>query len=180
MKLKYKKWLISIPVFLIVAYLSSALYSVHQIHKGIYYNDRTALKQYIEWNEVRENFKNYFNAQILKESQNNADLNELGELGIFFAGLASKVVDYAVDEYLNAESISMLLEINQNGKSIPEPNLSTLLGGLAIIKFKNINSFIITAETDSDSIPIIIERRGLSWKVVDIQFPHDFLEKITQ
>ena len=48
-------------IVVISGYLFSALYSTHQIHKGIYYNDKALIKEYVEWNEVRDNLKNYLN-----------------------------------------------------------------------------------------------------------------------
>ena len=54
-----------IPFLAIFAYLFSAIYSTHQIHKGIYYNDKALLKEYIEWNQLRENLKDYMKSDLI-------------------------------------------------------------------------------------------------------------------
>ena len=111
-----KKLLISliiIPILAIISYLFSALYSTHQIHKGIYYNDKALLKEYIEWNQLRENLKNYLNVNLLKEIQNDEDFKNLGGLGVLITGFVSKIVDGILDTYVNSEGLSMLLQKNQ-------------------------------------------------------------------
>ena len=84
--------LIIIPILAIIAYLFSALYSTHQIHKGIYYNDKALLKEYIEWNLLKENLKNYLNVNLLKEIQKDEGFKNLGGLGALITGFASKIV----------------------------------------------------------------------------------------
>ena len=101
--------IIFIPILALICYLSTALYSFHQVHKSIYYNDKSLIKEYVEWNQLRENFKNYLNIQLLKETQNNEDLKNLGGLSILITGVASKIVDNMLDTYVNSEGLSMLL-----------------------------------------------------------------------
>ena len=111
-----KKLLISliiIPILAIIAYLFSALFSTHQIHKGIYYNDKALLKEYVEWNQLRENLKNYLNVNFLKEAQKDQDFKNLGGLGVLITGFVSKIVDSILNTYVNSEGLSMLLKENQ-------------------------------------------------------------------
>ena len=54
-----KKSIILVILFLLVAYIFSAMYSFHQVHKSIYYNNKQISKIYIEWIEVRKNFKDF-------------------------------------------------------------------------------------------------------------------------
>ena len=71
---------ILITILAIIAYLFSALNSMHQIHKGIYYNDKALLKEYIEWNKLRENLKNYLIVNLLKETRKDEDFKNLGNI----------------------------------------------------------------------------------------------------
>ena len=66
---KIKLILIITPLIVLFSYVFTALYSFHQFHKGIYYNDKKLIKDYVEWDELRENFKNYINIQLLKETK---------------------------------------------------------------------------------------------------------------
>ena len=54
---KMKKFFIGAPLLLVLIYIFSAMYSLHQIHKGIYYNEKKLIKEYVEWDELRSNFK---------------------------------------------------------------------------------------------------------------------------
>ena len=58
MNKKLKLTLIISPIVIVCLYFFTALYSFHQFHKGIYYNDKKLIKDYVEWDELRENFKN--------------------------------------------------------------------------------------------------------------------------
>jgi hypothetical protein len=88
MNKKLKLILITSPLIIIFLYFFTALYSFHQFHKGIYLNDKKLIKDYVEWDELRENFKNYINIQLLKETQKSEELKDLGEFGVLLSGLA--------------------------------------------------------------------------------------------
>ena len=110
------KLIIIIPLIILFSYFFTALYSFHQFHKGIFYNDKKLIKDYVEWDELRENFKNYINIQLLKETQKSDELKDIGELGMLLTGLAGKIVDTMVDTYLNPEGLSMLIEKSKKKK----------------------------------------------------------------
>ena len=166
-------------VFIVVisGYLFSALYSTHQIHKGIYYNDKALLKEYIEWNQLRENLKNYLNVNLLKEIQKDEDFKNLGGLGLLITGFASKIVDGILDTYVNSEGLSMLLQKNQMAIKLPKPDFNTLLGGIKIVKFKNHSSFRIRHKVDKKDISLLFQRIGIDWKITQIELPEDLLNE---
>ena len=171
------KSLIIIPVLAIIFYLFSALYSTHQIHKGIYHNDKALLKEYIEWNQLRENLKNYLNVNLLKEIQKDEDFKNLGGLGILITGFASKIVDSILDTYVNSEGLSMLLQENQMARKLPKPGFNTLLGGIKIIEFKNHSSFRFNHKVDKQEISLLFQRIGIDWKITQIELPGDYLNE---
>jgi len=173
---KIKLILIITPLIVLFSYVFTALYSFHQFHKGIYYNDKKLIKDYVEWDELRENFKNYINIQLLKETKKDDDLKELGDLGLLFTGLAGKLVESLVDTYLNPEGLSMLIEKSEKKDEIPEPTLVTLLGGFTIMEFNGHSSFYITYENEGEEFPIFFNRKGLTWKITQIEFPEDLLD----
>ena len=175
-----KKLLISliiIPVLAIIGYLFSALYSINQIHNGIYYNDKALLKEYIEWNQLRENFKNYLIVNLLKETQKDEDFKNLGGLGVLITGFASKIVDSILDTYVNSEGLSMLLQENLITKKLPKPDFNTLLGGIKIMDFKNHSSFTINHKEDKQEISLLFQRIGIDWKITQIELPEDLLNE---
>jgi hypothetical protein len=175
MSKKLKLTLIISPIIIIFLNFFTALYSFHQFHKGIYYNDKKLIKDYVEWNELRENFKNYINIQLLKETQKSEELKDLGEFGVLLSGLAGKFVETMVDSYLNPEGLSMLIEKNQKKDEIPEPTFLTLLGGFTIMDFNGHSSFYITYENEGQEFPVFFNRKGLTWKITQIEFPENLL-----
>ena len=178
MNKKLKLTLILSPIIIIFLYFFTALYSFHQFHKGIYYNDKKLIKDYVEWDELKENFKNYINIQLLKETKKDDDLKELGDLGLLFTGLAGKLVESLVDTYLNPEGLSMLIEKSEKKDEIPKPTLVTLLGGFTIMDFNGHSSFYITYENEGEEFPIFFNRKGLTWKITQIEFPEDLLSSL--
>jgi hypothetical protein len=176
MNKKLKLILITSPLIIIFLYFFTALYSFHQFHKGIYYNDKKLIKDYVEWDELRENFKNYINIQLLKETQKSDELKDLGELGVLLSGLAGKFVETMVDSYLNPEGLSMLIEKSEKKDEIPEPTFLTLIGGFTIMEFNSLNSFYVTYENEDQELPIFFNRKGLTWKITQIEFPENLIE----
>jgi len=175
---RIKLILIITPLIILFSYFFTALYSFHQFHKGIYYNDKKLIKDYVEWNELRENFKNYINIQLLKETQKDDNLKELGDLGLLFTGLAGKLVESLVDTYLNPEGLSMLIEKSEKNDEIPKPTIITLLGGFTIMDFNGHSSFYITYENEGEEFPIFFNRKGLTWKITQIEFPENLLDNL--
>ena len=175
---KIKLILIITPLIILFSYFFTALYSFHQFHKGIYYNDKKLIKDYVEWDELRENFKNYINIQLLKETQKDDNLKELGDLGLLFTGLAGKLVESLVDTYLNPEGLSMLIEKSEKKDEIPKPTIITLLGGFTIMDFNGHSSFYITYENEGEEFPIFFNRKGLTWKITQIEFPENLLDNL--
>ncbi len=175
---KIKLIIIITPLIVLFTYFFTALYSFHQFHKGIYYNDKKLIKDYVEWDELRENFKNYINIQLLKETKKDDDLKKLGDLGLLFTGLAGKLVESLVDTYLNPEGLSMLIEKSEKKDEIPKPTLVTLLGGFTIMDFNGHSSFYITYENQGEEFPIFFNRKGLTWKITQIEFPKNLMESI--
>ena len=170
--------LIITPLIILFSYFFTALYSFHQFHKGIYYNDKKLIKEYVEWDELRENFKNYINIQLLKETEKDDNLKELGDLGLLFTGLAGKLVESLVDAYLNPEGLSLLIEKSEKKDEIPKPTLITLFGSFTIMNFNGLSSFYITYENEGEEFPIFFNRQGLKWKITQIEFPESLFEDL--
>ena len=169
---------ISIPVLLVLIYIFSAMHSFHQIHKGIYYSDKKLIKEYVEWVELRNNFKNYSNTILLKKTQEDEIFKKLGELGILVKGFAVKFIERLIDIYLNPEGLSLLLEKSEKKDKIPEPTLITLLGSFIIINFNGFSSFYITYENKGEEFLIFFNRRGLKWKITQIEFPESLFDNL--
>jgi hypothetical protein len=172
------KYFLVVFLISILFYVFSAIYSFHQLHKGIYFNDKQLIENYVDWQSVRGNVKNYINVEILKKSQSEEIFKQLGDVGILLSGFAGKFVEIAIDTYLNSDGISLLLEKSQKKDEIPKPTIITLIGSFTIMDVKGINSFYINYENEGEKYPVYFTRDGLKWKITNIEFPKGLFEKI--
>jgi hypothetical protein len=136
------------------------------------------IENYVDWQSVRGNVKNYINIEILKKSQSEEIFKQLGDVGILLSGFAGKFVEIAIDTYLNSDGISLLLEKSQKKDEIPKPSIITLLGSFTIMDINGINSFYINYENERERYPIYFKRNGLKWKVTSIEFPKNLFDKL--
>ena len=176
--LKKIKYFLTLILTLVIFYVFTAMYSFHQIHKGIFYNDKKLIDKYIEWKSVRNNVKKYINIKILNKTQSEEKLNDLSDVGILLSGFAGKFIEIAIDTYLNSDGIILLLEKSQKKSEIPQPSLITLIGCPVIMHNNGINSFYINYEIEGKKYPIYFLRSGIKWKIFKIEFPKKLFEKI--
>ena len=59
---------------------------------------------------------------------------------------------------------------------IPKPTFLTLIGGFTIMEFNSLNSFYVTYENEDQELPIFFNRKGLTWKITQIEFPENLIE----
>ena len=174
-KFKYFIILTLLSVFL---YAFTAIYSFHQLHKGIYFNDKKLIEKYIDWQSVRGNVKNFINVEILNKKQSEEVFKQLGDVGILLSGFAGKFVEIAIDTYLNSDGVSLLLEKSDKKDEIPKPSIFTLIGSFIIMDNNGLNSFYINYENEGEQYPIYFTRHGYEWKITKIEFPKNLFDKI--
>ena len=172
------KYFLILILTIFFCYSFTAMYSFHQLHKGIYFNDKQLIENYVDWQSVRGNVKNYINVEILKKSQSEEIFKQLGDVGILLSGFAGKFVEIAIDTYLNSDGISLLLDKSQKKDKIPKPSVITLLGSFTIMDNNGLNAFYINYENEGEQYPIYFTRDGLKWKITNIEFPKDLFDKL--
>tara|TARA_Y200000002_G_scaffold370844_1_gene366810 strand:- start:276 stop:812 length:537 start_codon:yes stop_codon:yes gene_type:complete len=172
------RYLLILILVQITSYIFTAMYSFHQLHKGIYFNDKELIEKYVDWQSVRGNVKNFINVEILKQKQSQEIFEQLGDVGILLSGFAGKFVEIAIDTYLNSDGVSLLLEKSKKKDEIPKPSILTLLGSFIIMDNNGLNSFYINYENEGKQYPIYFKRYGFKWKIIDIEFPKNLFDKI--
>ena len=63
----------------------------HQVHKSIYYDNKQISKDYVEWEEVRTNIKDYINVSLVDKISRDKDFEKSGEIGFLVAGVSRQV-----------------------------------------------------------------------------------------
>ena len=134
------------------------------------------MREYVEWKQLRENFKNYLNIKLLEETQKDENFKDLGGLSVLITGFASKIVDNILDTYVNSEGLSMLIEKNEKVKKLPKPSFESFIGVIKIMEFTSYNSFKINHVIDKKEISFFFQRKGIDWKITQIEFPDDMFE----
>ena len=165
-------------ISLVSIYIFSAMHSLYQVHKSIYYDNKQLSKDYVEWEEVRTNIKNYINVSLADKIAEDEDFKKAGELGFLVAGLAGKFAEHAVDTYINPEGLSFLIKNSSRRSKIPEPSLGTLFAGISLMKFDTFGSFHVDLESDGEKIPVHFRRVGFKWKVEQIKFSDNLINKL--
>ena len=171
-------------LFLIVSfasiYIFSAMYSLHQVHKSIYYDNKQLSKDYVEWEEVRTNIKDYINVSLVDKISRDKDFEKSGEIGFLVAGLAGKFAEHVVDQYINPEGLSFLIKNSSKRSKIPEPTFGTLIAGISLLNFDSFNSFHVNIESEGKKIPIHFRRIGVKWKIDQIEFSDNLMSKLIE
>ncbi len=175
---KKVKYFLTLILILVIFYVFTAIYSFHQLHRGIFYNDKKLIDKYIEWESVRNNVKNYINIKILNKTQSEEKLKNLSDVEILLSGFAGKFIEIAIDTYLNSDGIILLLEKSQKKNEIPKPSFITFIGCPLIMHNNGINSFYINYEIEGKKYPIYFLRNGIKWKIIKIEFPKKLFEKM--
>ena len=161
------------------AYIFSALHSFHQVHKSIYYDNKQLSKDYVEWEEVRAQIKDYINVSLVDKVSKDKNFEESGEIGFLVAGLVGKFAEHAVDTYINPEGLSFLIKNSGKRSEIPEPSFGTLIAGISLIKFDSFNSFHVNVENDDEKIRVHFRRIGVKWKINLLELPNDLISTLT-
>ena len=167
-------------ISLVSIYVFSAMHSLHQVHKSIYYDNKQLSKDYVEWEEVRTNIKNYINVSLADKISKDEDFKKSSDIGFLVAGLAGKVAEHAVDTYINSEGLSFLIKNSTKISKIPEPSFGTLVAGISLMKFDSFSTFHVDLESDGEKIPVRFRRVGVKWKVEQIEFSDDLISKLIQ
>ena len=156
------------------------MHSLHQVHKSVYYDNKQLSKDYVEWEEVRTNIKNYINISLVDKISGDKDFEKSGEIGFLVAGLAGKFAEHAVDQYINPEGLSFLIKNSSQRSKIPEPTFGTLIAGISLLRFDSFNSFHVNLESDGEKIPIHFRRFGVKWKIDQIELSDTLMSKLSE
>ena len=172
------KKIIGIIVIIIIAtlaYFYATPYLVlNSIKNAAQEGDSEKVSAYIDYQSVRQSFKEQVNAQVVKKlaTEDSDGWEALGAM------IATKMVEQIVDAVVTPEGMTMLLQ----GKNIKD-NLS---GNKSIdtsnsvkdkvdysTRYLSMDMFEITLKNkdNNQDLKIIMKRDGLSWKVIKLVMP---------
>ncbi len=149
--------------------------SMNAIKSGIEQKDSERLSENIDFQALRQNLKDQFNAQMMTGAFTELDSNPFGVLAV---GLASKLVDGMVDGFITPSGLAALMsgETPAKGKAdqsgTQKPIESQKLFENAHFGFDSTRKFSIRVPNDKgEEIQFLLTRSGLDWRLSNIIIP---------
>lgn len=156
-------------------YIAAGPYiTVAAIREGIANNDADKLAHHIDFPLLRQNIKDQLNASAKAETDRKSDNNIFSAL---MTGLKAKLVDNMVDSLITPEGLANLMagkkSLPQESSSKPEPARKEDIFKDARFTYDSLDSFSIwVPNTKNGEMRLVLQRRGLTWKLVNLTLPH--------
>lgn len=161
---------------LIAGYLYASPYlALNGIKNAVQEQDAEKLSSYIDFPSVKQGVKEQFKAKIAKEMVLEDNNNGFEALGSMFA---TAMIDPLVDGLITPEGIAALMAEKKDQNSTEattqeESNESDdLVYETGYDSFSDFHVNLGNPEVDK-TVKVMLHRDGLSWKIVDIDFPLD-------
>lgn len=171
--LRRKKYLFLVVLLLIsstLGFIISGPYrTISSIKSAVANQDSKKLEAHIDFPDLRQNLKDQFNASLTKDLLEDLDDNPFGLLA---AGLATTLVDSFVDTLITPAGLANLMEgakVSVDNIANTEPIDKNELFENARYTFDSTSRFSAWVPDEvGDETRFILERQGLSWKLVNI------------
>lgn len=163
--MRNSRWIVPAVIVVLVlgfAYLWFSPYlALRGIRQAIQHNDPSGIERYVDFPRVRESLKSQLNRALMSEV--NKDDSGFGALGLAFAG---PIIDRLVDAYITPEGLASI----GTGENPEQGDVETVRNWQ--VQRRGFSEVLIHPK-DSPNDGLIMERRGLGWKVVRLQINLD-------
>jgi hypothetical protein len=178
------KKIIALMAFLaivITSYFAAGPYiTIHKIKSGIEHQDPEKISAQVNFTALRTNLKEQFNALFIKQTASDLKDNPFAPLGMVFA---SKLIDGMVDAFVTPTSLTNLMEgkkpkqpQSEEGTQEADSKKPEPFKG-ARYTYDSISKFSAWVKDDKGKeTRFVFTRKGLSWKLSNIQFPMNMFE----
>jgi hypothetical protein len=173
--------LIAFLAIVITSYfLAGPHITIYKIKSGIEHQEPEKISAQVDFSELRTNLKEQFNALLMKQAASDLKDNPFAALGMAFA---SKLIDNMVDAFITPTSLTNLMEgkkpkqpqgeegTQEVDSRKPEPFKGARYTYDSLSKF----SAWVKDEKGKET-RFIFTRKGLSWKLTNIQIPMNMFE----
>jgi hypothetical protein len=169
-------WVVGLVFALVIGYAAAGPYlTVSAIKTAIVEQDSEKLSENIEFPILRQNLKDQLKATMMKNITTELKDNPFAALAV---GFATNMVDGIVDSFVTPSGLAALMEGKKPLKdssegSTPKPNKESLLKN-ASFSYDSMSKFSIWVPNDKgEKARFVLQRYGLSWKLVNIIIPLD-------
>lgn len=170
--------IISASIIVIIAFIAATpFFTVSHIKTSIVEKDSDKLSENVDFPVFRQNLKKQFNTAMMKNVGAELSNNPFAAIA---AGFATNMVDGVVDSFVTPSGLATLMEGKKpslsgsrrnNPSNTDQANRDDLFKN-ARYSYDSFSRFSIYVPTDTgDEIRFILQRDGLSWKMVDMIVP---------
>jgi hypothetical protein len=168
--------IIGLVLVIVVGYVAAGPYlTISAIKTSIVEQDSEKLSENIDFPNLRQNLKNQLNAVMMKSAVTELKDNPFATLAV---GFATKMVDGMVDSFVTPSGLAAIMEGKKPSKKGSEENITPPkkenLFKNARTTYVSKSKFAVWVPNDQGEEAIfILQRDGLSWKLVNIVIPID-------
>lgn len=171
---------VSVIVLLVGGYLCASPYiMLNNLKRAINENNSAGISRYIDFASVRENLKQQVSRYMNKQAiySENEGTEGLGQM------FALVMVDKITDIIVTPENLTLMMQgkktsfnlvnqIHTKSNQINEPASHKVAENYST-KYLSMNQFEVTIETQEKykQVKLILERDGLTWKIVKVYLP---------
>lgn len=169
---------IGIALVAVTGYVAAGPYlTISEIKEGVVEQDSEKLSKNIEFPLLRQNLKDQINAVVMESAVTEMEDNPFAALAV---GLATKMSDAFVDAFVTPAGLAAAMKGER-----PQQAGGATAGGEAApseedlfrnarYSFDSPSQFSVWVPDEQGSeARFILERRGLSWKLVNLVIPFD-------
>lgn len=167
--------MIGIPLVLLLIYIGAGPYiTISSIKSGVLEKDQEKLSRNVDFPKLRQNLKEQLNALMVINAEKKMKGNPFASLATVFA---TKVIDGMVNSYITPSGLAAIMKGErplEKSKKIREisSGRNKKLFENARMSYDSINRFSIwISHKNGKNSRFILERDGLSWKLVNIIIP---------
>lgn len=161
---------------LVIAYVAAGPYiTIAEIKKGVAERDAEVLAEKIDFSALRQDLKEQLRAKGITMAVNESQSNPLAAL---VAGLATTMVDGVVDSFVTPAGLASLMggekpsDQTSRRSEASGPGEKNALFHDARYGYDSLSKFSAWVPTDDGKeIRFILQRDGLSWRLVKVVLP---------
>ncbi len=169
--------IVGVVILAVVGYVAAGPFlTIEEIKSGIVERDAKKLSENIEFAILKENLKDQLDAIIINKSR--LEMNNNFFSGLMVGLVATTMVDPLVDSFITPAGLASILEGKELSRLISGDTKRTNLQKKedllknAEYSYDSMSTFSVRILNNKDEeTKIVLERYGLSWKLVNIIVP---------
>ncbi|SJN36297.1 DUF2939 domain-containing protein [Psychrobacter sp. JB385] len=179
---KLLPWLAGLLVIFAIYLYASPYIALYNIKNAVEQKDADKLSGYIDFPSVKQSIKDQVKAAMVEELAASDEQDGFEALGTM---LAAAMIDPLVDGLVTPDGVALMFQgqnldfdsSNDSSEDKAKINNEDIDYKAGYLSFNQFKVQIIDADDSDESLDVIMQRDGLSWKVTRISFSLDLKDK---